>query len=109
MLHSLHIGFFPDPLPDIGTPSALAHALDELRFARQGVLEHRWSYVDTHLPARHLDRLFPQVASIADEGTNHRWTDVAKLVLQLFAVQQARLVFTRTAALSSILNCFASK
>ncbi|KAJ7895363.1 hypothetical protein B0H13DRAFT_2523959 [Mycena leptocephala] len=80
MLRSLHVDFFPHPLPDIRTTPALAHTLYELRFARQRV-EHRWSYVDIHLLARHLDRLFPRVASIAGEGTNHRWRDVEKLVL----------------------------
>ncbi|KAF8172533.1 hypothetical protein K438DRAFT_2056146 [Mycena galopus ATCC 62051] len=86
-LRFLHLSFFPHPLPEISTTPVLAHALAELRFFRNNY-DHSWNRVDLHVLARHLDRLFPEVAKIVGEGSHQRWKDVATLVLMFQDVRR---------------------
>ncbi|KAJ7214998.1 hypothetical protein GGX14DRAFT_443584 [Mycena pura] len=79
-LQTLRVPCVPDEIPDLPDTPVRAHALRELRFAALEPVSYKWRQVDVHLLARHIDRLFPQVASIGGEGYQNRWREVEKLV-----------------------------
>ncbi|KAJ6451116.1 hypothetical protein C8R47DRAFT_303868 [Mycena vitilis] len=92
MLRTLHVAFLPHRLPDVSTTPIRPHSLVELRFFALDAMERRWQGVDTHLLARHLDRLFPEVKSIqGDEESSYEWGQVAKLVFMCQDVRRAAL------------------
>ncbi|KAJ7082140.1 hypothetical protein C8R44DRAFT_905027 [Mycena epipterygia] len=62
-LRALNVRLSPDHLPVISTTPALTNN------------SMPWQVVDLHLLALHLDRMFPNVATITGEGYGNKWTE----------------------------------
>ncbi|KAJ7160468.1 hypothetical protein C8R46DRAFT_1354140 [Mycena filopes] len=83
LLRVLQVPFFPGPLPDdVSTTPLLVHPLSAITFFPMEERDYgRWNTVDVHVAARHIDRLFPRVASITGSGYQSRWKEIQTLVL----------------------------
>ncbi|KAJ6631788.1 hypothetical protein B0H10DRAFT_1975198 [Mycena sp. CBHHK59/15] len=89
-LRTLHVGFFSQKLPAIPKTPALSHPLHRLAFF-PSIGDSQYHGIDLHVLARHIDRMFPHVATITGSRDDVKWGEVQKLVLLCQDVRRTTL------------------